>query len=136
MRTKFAILILMGLILVLNNFCKKDVNCDFPKYSPSPVTYVEGANIAQINQEISLTVSSHGASGCSYPSDAQIKETISGFSRTVQILSKSNSCDTVCPAVIIAVTSIYKFKASQAGVYTLKFLSYNNGFVEHVITVQ
>lgn len=137
MGMKFSILLLIGLGLMFNNSCrKKDANCDVPVFSPSPVSHVEGANTAQVNQEIPLTVYSQGASGCSYPSDAQIKETIDGFSRTVQILSKSNGCDIICPAVIINVTTIYKFKASNPGIYTLKFLEYNNEYVEHVITVQ
>lgn len=133
MRMKISILLFIGLGLMFNNSCrKKEASCS--SYVKSATSYVDGPTTGQVNQDINITIHSSGPDGCTQTSGAKFTETVDRQTRTIQVMAKHEGC--VCTLQVVDVQSIYTFKASQPGIYTLKFLGYGDQYVEHVITVR
>jgi len=95
------------------------------------VSLVTGATTADINQEISLTVTFAVDNSCG--SFNKFVETTADKTKTIAVEAKyvGNNCGTT-PATK---TEPYKFKAATAGTYVLKFKKSATEFVTHNVVV-
>lgn len=96
-------------------------------------TAVTGPITANVNEEISLTVSFTLANNCG---KFHLFNEAIGANRdkiiTVNAIFEGCNCDNVP----VAKTETYKFKAVSEGVYNLKFKKANDEFLMHTITVE
>lgn len=122
---------ILGLLLGLMG-CKKSndgKNC-IGEFN-SPVTKVEGATIAAVNQEIILTISFTCNNGCG--KFGNFIESTSGNSTSIIVNAIYEGC--ICTQDIPTIKVLYKFKKSQRGTYDLNFKQENNFFLNHTIVV-
>lgn len=131
MKPKITIFLLIGLTLILNHSCKKKTT-ECVSYEQTAVSLIQGPETGQINQEIQLTVISSGYNGCAQ--SGKFQEDIDESIRTIKLLLRYEGC--YCTQAFIEVATLYTFKTSQQGVYTLRFLGADDQYVEHVITVE
>lgn len=101
-------------------------------YTKAPVTKIEGAGAASVNQEVDLTVSFGCFSGCGQ--FGNFKEIITGSVTTININAKYEGC--ICTTDAPTRKTLYKFKRSQPGTNELKFQVSTNNYLTHTITVQ
>ncbi len=98
----------------------------------APVTKIDGATTATLNQEIILTVSISCNNGC-----GQFKnytEVVANNTSTIQVNTIYEGC--ICTQDLPTRQFQYNFKKSQAGTYSLRFLQTNNIYLTHTIIVQ
>lgn len=112
--------------------CNKNHNGSCLSFTKAPVTKIEGANSASVNQELVLTVSFQCFNGCGQ--FGNFDEVISGNTTTITVNAKYEGCICTQDAPIRQIT--YKFKKSQQGTFDLKFLQTENTYLTHTITVQ
>ncbi len=116
---KKILFILAGIILSVVFFskCRKkeDDACVF--YSNAYVSKVSGANTTLVNQQIDLTVTYNLTNGCGQLTG--LDETSYNNSRTINLQAKYVGC--FCTDNILSGQTVYKFKATQVGVYYLNF---------------
>ena len=101
-------------------------------YAKAPVTKIEGATTASVNQELNLTISFICFNGCGQ--FGNVEETISGNTTTIVVNAKYAGC--ICTQDVPTRTTLYKFKKVQVGTYQLKFLQTENTYLTHTIIVQ
>ena len=101
-------------------------------YAKAPVTKIEGATTASVNQEINLTISFTCFNGCGQ--FGNVEETISGNTTTIIVNAKYTGC--ICTQDVPTRTTLYKFKKVQVGTYQLKFLQTENTYLTHTIIVK
>jgi hypothetical protein len=107
----------------------EDSVCDYQvKAYPSNVT---GATAASVNQEIDLTVTFAVANSCG--NFGSFTESTVGNTTTVDVSIRYLGC--TCNQAPMLRTTVYKFKRSTAGTYTLKFYNSQTTFIDYVITV-
>ncbi len=111
---------------------KKHDNEKCLSYTKAPVTKIEGAVSALVNQEVDLTVSFGCFSECGQ--FGNFEEIITGNTITFDVNAKYEGC--ICTADAPTRQTLYKFKRSQPGTYELKFLVSTNNYLTHTITVQ
>lgn len=119
-------------IILLTGCAKKQEDEKCISTDKAPVTKIEGAAIASVNQEIILTVSFTCFNGCGQ--FGNLEETISGNTTTIIVNAKYTGC--ICTQDVPTRATIYKFKKAQAGTYELKFLQTENNYLTHTIIVQ
>lgn len=112
--------------------CDKTPDEKCVSFAKAPVTRIDGANAALINQEIILTVSFSCNNGCGQ--FGNFDEIISGNTSTITVIAKYVGC--ICTQDLPIRQTIYKFKRSQPGTYDLKFLQTDNIYLTHTIIVQ
>lgn len=98
----------------------------------APVTKIEGANTALVDQEIMLTVSFGCFNGCGQ--FGNFAETITGNATTILVNAKYEGC--ICTQDAPIRQTVYKFKRSYPGTFELKFLQTENTYLAHTIIVQ
>ena len=123
---------LFSLIITLLGCNKKNDDSTCLSFTKAPVTKIEGANSALVNQEIILIVSFGCYSGCGQ--FGNFNEVISGNTTTISVNAKYEGCICTQDAPIRQTT--YKFKKSQTGTFDLKFLQTENTYLTHTIIVQ
>ncbi len=101
-------------------------------FAKAPVTKIEGANAALVNQEIILTVFFSANNGCGQ--FGNFDEATSGNTTTIIVNAKYEGC--ICTEDLPIRQTIYKFKKSQSGTFDLKFLQTDNIYLTHTIIVQ
>lgn len=121
----FSILVLFGC-----NKTQGDKEC--LSYAKAPVTKVEGPQTGLVNQDINLTVSFSCFNGCGQ--FGNFDQTSNGNTTTIQVNAKYEGC--ICTQDVPIRQSIYKFKATQAGTYYLKFFQTENTYLIDTIRVQ
>jgi hypothetical protein len=127
------ILFFFSLIIVSVGCNKKNENnSKCLSFTKAPVTKIEGANSALVNQEVILTVSFGCYNGCGQ--FGNFNEVISGNSTVITVNAKYEGC--ICTQDLPIRQTIYKFKKSQTGTFDLKFLQTENIYLTHTITVQ
>jgi len=119
-------------IILLTSCIKKKEEDKCLSYAKAPVTKIEGATTASVNQELNLTISFICFNGCGQ--FGNVEETISGNTTTIVVNAKYAGC--ICTQDVPTRTTLYKFKKSQAGTYELKFLQTENNYLTHTIIVQ
>ncbi len=101
-------------------------------FKTGPVTKIDGATAALVNQEILLAIDFTSFNGCGQFN--KFEETANGNETTIIVNAKYEGC--VCTQDLPTRQAIYKFRKSQAGTYTLKFLQSDNIYLNHTVTVQ
>lgn len=101
-------------------------------FAKAPVTRIEGATTASVNQEINLTISFTCFNGCGQ--FGNVEETIAGNTTTIIVNAKYTGC--ICTQDVPTRATSYKFKKALAGTYELKFLQTENNYIIHTIIVQ
>ena len=119
-------------IILLTSCIKKKEEDKCLSYAKAPVTKIEGATTASVNQELNLTISFICFNGCGQ--FGNVEETISGNTTTIVVNAKYAGC--ICTQDVPTRTTLYKFKKSQAGTYELKFFLTENNYLPHIIIVQ
>ena len=119
-------------IILLTSCIKKKEEDKCLSYAKAPVTKIEGATTASVNQELNLTISFICFNGCGQ--FGNVEETISGNTTTIVVNAKYAGC--IWTQDVPTRTTLYKFKTSQAGTYELKFLQTENNYLTHTIIVQ
>lgn len=104
--------------------CKKENDAPQVVYSAWPVNKIEGATIGSVNQEIPITVSWPYSTGC----DIVDKFHESPSANTVTVTTLGYTIKGPCTMDAGVKTSTYRFKATSAGTYTLKFVN-NDAFI-------
>jgi hypothetical protein len=134
MRKKYLnqIFLFFSITITLLGCTKKNVDKECISFSKAPVTKVEGANTALVNQEISLKVSFGCFNGCGQ--FGNFDETITGNVTSISVNAKYEGCICTQDAPIRQI--MYKFKKSQAGTFDLRFLKTENTYITHTIVVQ
>ncbi len=115
---------------ILLTGCNKDDNCI--STAKAPVTSIDGATIASLNQEIDLAIYFTCFNGCGQFEN--FEETIAGNTTTIIVNAKYTGC--ICTQDVPTRTTSYKFKKTQAGTYELKFFQTENNYLTHTIIVQ
>ena len=131
MLNKYFIILAGGVIFFISfPGCKKqEAKCLL--LTTAVVTDVTGPNTALVNQEIDLTAHYYLGNGCGRFED--LEATSNGNTTIISLNAKYEGC--ICTDVLISGQANYKFKASQAGVYYLKFLQPNQAYFTDTITV-
>ena len=132
MNKKYLNQVVFSLIIILLGCDKKHEDTSCLSSTKAPVTKIEGANSALVNQEIILTVSFGCYNGCGQ--FGNFDEVFSGNSTTIAVNAKYEGCICTQDAPIRQTT--YKFKKSQTGTFDLKFLKTENTYLTHTIIVQ
>ena len=101
-------------------------------FKRGPVTKIDGATSASVNQEILLTVDFTCFNGCGQFSN--FEETVNGNETKIIINAKYEGC--ICTEDLPTRQVKYRFRKSQVGTYTLMFLQSDNIYLTHTITVQ
>lgn len=96
----------------------------------SPTLLVEGENSTTLNQPVVLTITYEVISECGNFKSFTEQE----IGNTSEIIVKARYVGCDCPQLLTNKTTTYTFNKSQAGVYLLKFRTFNN-FIEHTIEV-
>lgn len=131
MNKKYYCQILFLLLLPFLS-CEKIDDGPCRSFAKAPVTKVEGASTASVNQEIDLTVSFQCFNGCGQ--FGNFDEVVAGNTTTITVNAKYEGCVCTLDLPIRQVT--YKFKRSQTGTFDLKFLQTENNYWTHTIVVQ
>ena len=121
-----------SLIITLFGCNKKHEDSSCFSFTKAPVTKIEGANSALVNQEIILTISFGCFNGCGQ--FGNFEEVNSGNATKITVNAKYEGCICTQDAPIRQTT--YKFKKSQTGTFDLKFLQTENTYLTHTIIVQ
>jgi hypothetical protein len=100
-------------------------------HTTAVVREVAGPNTAMVNQEIDLTVHYYLGNGCGRFEG--LEATSNSNTTLISLKAKYEGC--ICTEVLLSGQVNYKFKASQPGVYYLKFLQPNQAFFTDTITV-
>ena len=132
-RKFFNKLICFACCIILLTACtkkQKEENC--VSTLKAPVTKIEGATTASVNQEINLTISFTCFNGCGQ--FGNVEETIAGNTTTIVENAKYTGC--ICTQDVPTRVTSYKFKKAQSGTYELKFLQTENNYLTHTIIVQ
>lgn len=119
-------------IILLTSCNKKQEEDKCISTVKAPVTRIEGATTASINQEINLTISFTCFNGCGQ--FGNMEETIAGNTTTIIVNAKYTGC--ICTQDVPTRATSYKFKKALAGTYQLKFLQTENTYLTHTIIVQ
>lgn len=130
MKRSFAVLMAVA-ILSLTGCFKDPVDGECVSYHSAPVTKVEGPSTAGINQEIDLLVSFTCSNGCGQFGTFEKLTDVDTIH--INVLAKYQGC--VCTYDVPVRQATYKFKASQAGTYYLKFRQAENNILTDTITV-
>ena len=127
------VILFFSLIITLLSCNKKNEdNSTCLSFTKAPVTKIEGANSALVNQEVILTVSFGCFNGCGR--FGNFDEVITGNATTITVNAKYEGC--ICTQDIPIRQTTYKFKKSQTGTFDLKFLQTENTYFTHTIIVQ
>ncbi|MBS1752883.1 MAG: hypothetical protein R2765_12490 [Ferruginibacter sp.] len=130
---KFIISTFFAFIIVCFLSCDKtpdDNKC--LSYTQAPVTKVEGPNTGNVNQDINLIVSFGCFNGCGQ--FGKFEQTSDGDTTTINVIAKYEGCICTQDAPIRQTT--YKFKATQPGIYFLKFLQTEKAYLTDTIQIQ
>jgi spore germination protein YaaH len=120
------------ILLISLNGCKKDNSGkECIGYSNAQITEIKGSNVTSAGQEIDLTISYFFFNGCG--KFESLESITNGNTTTIRVIAKYEGC--VCPEVLVKGEKVYSFKASQPGIYLLKFLQPNKSILEYTITV-
>lgn len=98
------------------------------------VLSVTGPTTGVVNTDLSLIVTYPYTNGCDYI--GRFEEAKNGNIITVKAYSKPISKDAVCTQDVGTRTTEYKFKATAARSYELRFLNRNGNSVNHTVTIQ
>lgn len=131
---KKEVILFLGSIIVLLSLmsCDREMpGGDCLSYTTAQVTEVVGPNSVLVNQEIDLMVFYYLANGCGRIES--LDETTSGKTTSISLKASYRGC--VCATVILDGQISYKFKASQTGVYYLRFLQPNQTYLTDTIIV-
>jgi hypothetical protein len=121
-----------AILLIALNGCKKDNSGkECIGYSNAQITEIKGSTTATAGEEIELTISYFFFNGCG--NFERLEATPNGNTTTIRIVAKYEGC--VCPEVLVRGQTVYSFKATQPGIYLLKFLQPNKSILEYTITV-
>jgi hypothetical protein len=112
--------------------CSKNNDNKCLSYTNAPVTKVEGANSGLVNQQLSLKISFTCFNGCGQ--FGRIEQASNADTTTINIIAKSEGC--VCTDVLLTKQTIYNFKATQAGIYYLKFWQTEKNYLIDTITIR
>ncbi|MBS3921993.1 MAG: hypothetical protein KGZ37_02445 [Nitrosarchaeum sp.] len=126
------IFLYFSIIITLLGCNKKNEDKACLSFTKAPVTKVEGANTALVNQEIILTVSFGCYNGCGQ--FGNFDEASTGNTTTITVNAKYEGC--ICTQDAPIRQTMYKFKKSQTGTFNLKFLQTENTYLTHTIIVQ
>jgi hypothetical protein len=130
--TKRIIIVLAGSafsFFVLSTCTKTKDNCI--SFTKTPVTKVEGANTGLVNQDLIFTVSFQCFNGCGQ--FGSFEQTTNGDSTIINVIAKYEGC--VCTQNAPTRQTVYKFKATQPGIYYLKFWQGEKGFLTDTIKI-
>jgi hypothetical protein len=123
--------ILLGFFPLLMNGCKKkEDNCITEL--PAQVVAVTGTHTGQVNQPINLSVSYMTSNGCWQSSE--LKETISGNERYIEVTSTYKGCQ--CSLLAGTIQANYTFTATQPGTYYLNFWETEDTFLRDTVYIQ
>lgn len=131
---KKEVIIFLGSIIVLLSLmsCDREIHGgDCISYTTAQVTEVVGPDSALVNQEIELVIFYYLANGCGR--FESLEETTSGKTTSISLKASYRGC--VCATVVLNGQTSYKFKASQAGVYYVRFLQPNQTYLTDTIIV-
>lgn len=126
------VFLFFSIIITLLSCNKKNADNACLSFTKAPVTKVEGANTALVNQVIILTVSFGCFNGCGQ--FGNFGEAITGNATTITVNAKYEGC--ICTQDAPTRQTTYKFKKSQTGTFDLKFLQTENTYLTHTIIVQ
>ena len=127
-----TLLILITSITLLIGCKKKIEESKCLTYLKAPVTKVESATAALVNEEVNLTVSFSCYNGCG--GFGNLNEVSTGNSTTIFINARYDGC--ICTQDVPTRQTIYKFKKSLPGTYELKFMQSGETYITHIIKVQ
>lgn len=129
---KSNFIILAGVISILAfSNCDKNHENKCLSYTRAQVIEVVGPNMAPVNQETDLTVNYYLVNGCGQ--FESLESTSNGNTTIISLIAKYEGC--ICTAIILGGQTIYKFKATQTGIYYLKFLQPDKTYLTDTITV-
>ncbi|MDI1256597.1 MAG: hypothetical protein PSV16_10895 [Flavobacterium sp.] len=108
-----------------------DDNSNAPLSKTAFVTAVTGPTTGTVNTELSLNVAFTVDNACG--TFDKVLETTAANTKTIEV--KAKYAGTNCGTTPASKTTIYKFKATSAGTYNLKFKKSATEFVTQTIVV-
>ena len=128
-----AYAVLFSLLVPALNSCTKTRN-EPPciSFKKGPVTKIDGATSASVNQEILLTVDFTCFNGCGQFNN--FEEAVNGNETKIIVNAKYEGC--ICTQDLPTRQVKYKFRKSQPGTFTLMFLQSDNVYMSHTVIVQ
>lgn len=101
-------------------------------YSNAPVTKVQGPSSGLVNQDLALSVLFTCFNSCGR--FGRIEENSNADTTTIKVIARYEGC--VCADVLSGGQAIYKFRATRAGTYHLKFWQGKNSYLTDTITIR
>ena len=116
--------------LLLSSCTKKPARDCFYN-STATVKEVNGENTLEVNQEASFTISYYLNNGCGHfeKMESSSKDNV----KTISLLATYSGC--ACPEMLINGEVTYIFKATEPGIYYLKFIQPDLTYLTETITV-
>jgi hypothetical protein len=112
--------------------CKKEDDDTCLSFRNDEVLDAQGATTGGINQDIPFTVTYALSNGCG--SFAGFEQQTSGNTISVYAKTKYEGC--ICTQDYRTFQSVYNFRATQAGTYTLQFLKPDSTFLTRIVSIQ
>ena len=126
-RSKTFLFIGVVLVILSSYGCSKDSDKCL-SYSTESVIKVEGAITGAVNEELNLHVTyTSGLCDTFFEFD----ESVDIKTSTIKVITSSETC--ICTLQLVPHEAIYKFKATEAGTYTLKFQQEEGLYITHTV---
>lgn len=128
-RSKIVFFIGIVLVILSSDGCTKESDKCL-SYATESVIKVEGAATGAINEEIGLRVT-YTSGVCD--DFFEFEESVDIKTSTIKVITRSEIC--ICTLQLVPREVVYKFKATEAGTYALKFQREEGFYVTHTITI-
>ena len=128
---KQYVILLTGFLFFGLIACKKE---NVTNEQLHDITSVTGSATGTVNTDVILMVTYPYINGCDFIE--RFEESKEGNVITVKGITKPVGKDVVCTQDVGTRTIEYKFKASTAGTYELRFRKLDNTTVNHTIVIQ
>lgn len=131
-KSDFPIACYLSFVVGLLSCGKSNDNACSISYSNAPVTNIQGPNSGLVNQDLDLSVLFTCFNSCGR--FGRIEENSNADTTTIKVIARYEGCS--CLDVLSGGQAIYKFRATRAGTYYLKFWQGENSYLTDTITIR
>ena len=131
MKSKLILLVAVAFLALQCSTTKDTEDQDCERTAETVVIDVKGNTETEVNKDLILEVFFPVSNGCGLFNE--FKETIDGKIITVSVEAIYKGC--ICTMDVPTRVALYTFTPTEAGVYTLRFKSTTDTFIEKTITV-
>lgn len=131
-KIKFQAIAVMAFLAMGTASCSDDDSNDTSVSKVAHVTEVTGPAEGDVNQELSYVVRYSVDNACG--EFQRYVESTAGTTKTVEVVARYSANN--CEAAAVIKDTVYKFKPTAAGEYSLKFKKSATEFITKAVTVE